>query len=69
MKEKFTLEQEFMLQRAVLASYKKGDEFYWNFIDRFLEAYDNKDENALMELEKESYSWNIDCRGNYINNI
>ena len=69
MKEKFTLEQEFMLNRALVASYKKGDEFYWNFVDQFLEAYENKDENALIELEKESHSWNIDYRGNYINNI
>ena len=57
MKEKFTLEQEFMLGRALTASYKKGDDFYWDFIDRFLEAYDNKDEIMLKKLEEESYTW------------
>ena len=57
MKEKFTLEQEFMLGRALHASYKKGDEWYWNFIDSFLEAYENKDSEKLKQLEEESYTW------------
>lgn len=57
MKEKFTLEQEFMLGRALTASYKKGDEWYWDFIDRFLEAYESKDETQLQKLEEESYTW------------
>lgn len=57
MKEKFTLEQELMLGRAFAASRKKGDDFYQDFIDRFLEAYHNEDEIMLKKLEEESYTW------------
>lgn len=51
----FTLIQQLILNRAGIMSYEKGDEWYLNFLDRFLSAYDNDDNEQFKELEREVF--------------